>query len=259
MRASTDTGRTGCSKQAFAMAALLVAAPASAQVAPAPAAASVPAAPVDPARLAEARLVVAKLLPPGVYRTVMGSSMAPVIDTMGDSLKALPLRQVAAMGGLDAEQAAALDKVDVEQVLAIYDPQWRERSRLTMQAMFDAMGGFFTTLEPELREAYAHAYANRFTLAELRELASFYATPTGAKFATQYLTIATDPAISGEMRAIMPRMMKEVPTFLAAAQKATAALPPPRKLQDLTPTERARLARALGVSEDKLKNPKSET
>ena len=238
------------------MAALIAATPAAAQLAPTPATA---ATPVDPARLAEAQLVVAKLLPPGVYRTVMASAMAPVIDNLGDTLKALPLRQLGEMGGLDAKQAAALDRVDVEQVMAIYDPHWRDRTQVTMRAMFDAMGGFFTTIEPELRDAYAHAFANRFTLAELRDLSAFYATPTGAKFATQYLTIATDPAIAGEMRAMMPKLMGQMPTFIAAAQKATAALPPPRKLKDLTPAEKARLAKALGVPESQLKDPKSAT
>ena len=70
---------------------------------------------------------------------------------MGESMKTLPLREMAAMGGLDPKQAAALDKVNLEQVMAIYDPHWRERSQLTMRAMVDQMGTFFTTLEPELR------------------------------------------------------------------------------------------------------------
>lgn len=243
-------------KAFLAAAALIAATPCSAQGTPT---AETVAAPADPARLAEARLVVAKLLPPGVYRTVMASTMTPVIDNLGDTLKAMPLRQLAEMGGLDAKQAAELDKVNVEQVIAIYDPHWRERTQVTMRAMFDAMGGFFTTVEPELRDAYARAFANRFSLAELRDLSAFYATPTGAKFATQYLTIATDPAIAGEMRAMMPKLIQQLPTFVAAAQKAITSLPAPRKLKDLTPVERARLAKALGVAESQLKDPKSAT
>lgn len=238
----------------------LLAAPCSAQTnsppAPVSPAAPVPAPPVEPAHLAEARLVMAKLMPAGIYRTVMGSTMAPMLDSMGDTLKALPLRQIAEIGGLSPQQAAALDKVNVEQVMAIYDPHWRERSQITMRAMFDAMGGFFTTLEPELREAYAQAYARRFTQGELHELNAFFLTPAGAKYATQYMTIATDPAIIAEMRTMMPKLMGEMPKFMAAAQKATASLPPPRKLETLTPAEKARLAKALGVREDQLKDAK---
>ncbi|MBA3895776.1 MAG: DUF2059 domain-containing protein [Sphingomonadaceae bacterium] len=236
----------------------LMATPAGAQVASAvPAPAS--GAPVDSTHLAEARIVIAKLMPPGVYRTLMSSMMAPIFDNMGDSLKTLPLKQMAEMGGLSAKEAAALDKVNLEQVMAIYDPHWRERSQLSMRAMFETMGTFFTTLEPELREAYARAYANAFTLAELRDFDAFFASPAGSKFAARYLTIGTDPAIAAEMRTMMPKMMAQMPTFLAAAQKAKAALPPPRKIEDLTPADKAALAKALGVPESKLKDPKSAT
>ena len=236
----------------LAAAALAGATPVAAQVPVPPGSAT-----LDPARLAEARLVIARLLPPGVYRTLMTSTMGPLIDNMGDSMKALPLRQLAEVGGLDATQAAALDRVDLERVIAIYDPHWRERSQVTMRAMFTAMGDFFTTLEPELREAYAQAFANRFSLAELQDLNRFYQTPTGAKFATQFLTISTDPAIAGEMRVVMPKVVAQMPTFLAAAQRAAASLPPARKLKDLSPAEREKLAKALGVSPSQLRDPPS--
>jgi hypothetical protein len=235
--------------------ALGLATPALAQQAPSqPAAAAVA---IDPATLAEARLVVAKLVPPGAYKKMMHSAMAPMIDNMSGNLKALPLKQLAEMGGLDAQQAAALDKIDIEQVMAIYDPHWQERMTLTMHAMFDSMGDFFTTLEPELREAMAKAYASHFTLTDLQDLDRYFATPTGNKFATQYISIMTDPAMTDEMKAMMPKMMAQMPTFIAAAQKATANLPPPRKMEDLTPAEKAKLAKALGVDEAKLHDPKT--
>lgn len=239
------------------MATLATAVPATAQLHTAP---PVPATaamtPTDPARLAEARLVIVKLLPPGVYRTVMGSALTPLLGNMADSLKALPLKQLAVMGGLDAKQAAALDKVNLDQVLAIYDPHWRERSQLTMRAMFDAMGSFFTTMEPELREAYAQAYAHQFSLQELRDLDAFLTTPSGATYAAHYMTLASDPAVVAEMQSIMPKMIAQMPAFLAAGQKAAAALPPPRTIESLTPAEKSQLAKALGVREDQLKNPK---
>ena len=244
-------------KMMLLLGATVLAAPLAAQTGrPVAVAQPVPAA-ADPARLAEGRIVIAKLLPPGIYRTLMGSTMAPMMDSMGDSLKALPLRQLATMGGLDAKQAAALDKVNIEQVMAIYDPHWRERSQLTMRAMFDQMGDFFTTLEPELREAYAHAYADRFTLAELRDLNAFFLTPTGMKYAAGYMTVASDPAIVAEMRAMVPKLMQQMPAFLAAGKKATAGLPPERKLADLDQAQRAALAKALGVPESQLHDPKA--
>ncbi|HVI98269.1 MAG TPA: DUF2059 domain-containing protein [Sphingomonas sp.] len=243
--------------KAFAMssAALLLATPAVAQTAPT--ATETATTPIDPAVLDEARQVVGHLMPPGVYKKVMGSVMTPIVDSMGASMKALPLKELAQLGGLSADKAAALDKVDIEQVMAIYDPHWQERQQLTMRAMFDSMGEFLTSLEPELREAMAHAYANHFTLGELTDLNRFFSTPSGAKFASQYMTITSDPAMVAEMKSMMPKMMQHMPQFVDAAQKATADLPPPRKLEDLSQDEKARIAAALGVDETDLQDPKT--
>jgi hypothetical protein len=233
-------------------AALLVAAPAVAQTAPAP-------APVDPAALAEARLVVAHLMPPGIYKQMMGPMMAPITDNMTETMKAFPLREAAEIGGLDPAKAAALDKVNIAEVMAIYDPHWQERMKLSMTAMYSAMGDFFTSLEPEIRESMAHAYANHFTLAELTDIDRFFETPSGGKFSSQYITIAADPAMAAEMKSMLPKMLQRMPDFVAAAKKATDSLPPARKLKDLTPAERDRLAKALGVDQSTLRDPKSTT
>lgn len=238
-------------------AALFIAAPALAQTAPAPVTAA--AASVDPATLAEARAVVGHLMPQGTYKKIMGPMMDSVMGNMADNMKALPLREIAEMGGLDSKKAAALDKVKIDEVMAIYDPHWKERMQLSMRAMFDAMGDFFATQEPDIREAMAHAYANHFTLAELTDLDHFFSAGAGNKFASQYMTIMADPAMAAEVQSMMPKMMKSMPQFIAAAQKAAAGLPAPRKLQDLTPDERSRLAKALGVDESKLTDPKSTT
>ena len=182
--------------------------------------------PIDPAALAAARPIAARLLPTGTYKTVMGSAMDGVMGNLGDAMKALPLRQMAELGGLDAKQAAALDKVDIAAVMAIYDPHWQERMQLQMKAMLGSMGEFFTTFEPDMREAMAKAYASHYTIDELHDLDRYLSTPTGAKFAAQSMTIMVDPAVMDATRAMMPKMMQQMPQFIAAAQKATAALPP---------------------------------
>jgi hypothetical protein len=245
----------------LAVSALLLATPAVAQTAPASAAptaspAAAPA-PLDPLALAKARQVAARLMPAGIYKKILGPMMGPVMDNMGDMLKAMPLKKIAQIGGLDEQQAAALDKVNLTEVMAIYDPHWQERAKLSMQAMMGAMADFFTTIEPDLRDAMAHAYARHFTATELDDLNRFFATPSGTEFASQYMTIMTDPAVVDATKAMMPKMMQQMPQFIAAAQKAAAALPPPRKIEDLSPTEKTKLAKALGVDESKLQDPKT--
>jgi hypothetical protein len=187
----------------------------------------------------------------------MSTAMDAVAGNLGNSMKSLPLRQIAEMGGLDAAKAAALDKVDLSQVMAITDPHWEERMQLTMRAMFASMGDFFTTFEPELRESLAQAYANNYSLGELREIDAFMSTPTGAKYAARSMTIMTDPAVMEATKSMMPRMMQQMPQFMAAAQKATASLPPPRKVQDLSDAEKEKIAKLLGIDPAKLHDPKN--
>lgn len=244
-------------RRVFALAAMTLAAPAMAQTAPAAAPVAAVTTTEDPATLAEARKVVGHLMPPGIYKQVMGPMMDPIIGNMGQAMKAVPLRQLAQMGGMTAADAAKLDKVDLAAVMAIYDPHWEERQRLSMRGMMDSMGDFFTTIEPDMREAMAKAYTHRFSMADLVEIERFFKTPAGDRFATRYMTIMTDPAIAGEMQSMMPKMMAQMPQFIAAAQKATAGLPAPRKMRDLSPAEKATLAKALGVTPDKLQDPKS--
>lgn len=243
----------------LAATALALAAPSvSAQNAPAPVAAAPakPAAAMDPARLAVARRVAARLLPPGIYKEIMSGSMDAVMGSMGGALKAMPLGQIAQMGGMTVEDAKALDKIDLTQIMEIYDPRWEERQQRTMQGMFGAMGGFFTTMEPQLRDGMAQAYASRFSLVELTDLDRFFATPTGTKYAASATTIMTDPAVMNTMKDMMPKMMQHMPQFMEAAKKAAAGLPPPRTLEDLSPAEKARLSKAMGIDESKLQDPK---
>lgn len=247
-------------KPFIAAAALIFTAPAVAHAGPASAGTAMStiqaSTPVDPMTLAKARQVATRLLPPGIYKKILGSVMGPMFDNMGDMVKSMPLKQLAEIGGLDGQQAAALDKVDVAEVMAIYDPHWQEREKLSVQAMMDAMAEFFTTVEPDLREAMAQAYAHHFTAAELDDLNRFFATASGAKFANRYMTIMTDPAMIDATKSMMPKMMQQMPQFIRAAQRAAAALPPPRKIEDLSPAEKAKLAKALGVDESKLQDPK---
>lgn len=241
----------------LAAAALALIAPSvSAQTAPAPVAPPAAKAAVDPARIAVARRVAVRLLPPGIYKEIMAGSMDAVMGSMSGALKSMPLGQIAQMGGMEVEDAKKLDQINLTQIMAIYDPRWEERQQRSMQGMFGAMGDFFTTMEPQLREGMAQAYASRFSLVELTDLDRFFATPTGTKYAASATTIMTDPAVMNTMKDMMPKMMQHMPQFIEAAKKATAGMPPPRTLDELSPAEKARLSKAMGVEESKLQNPK---
>jgi hypothetical protein len=214
---------------------------------------------IDPARLAAARPVVERLFPVGTYKQLMKSSLDMMSGNMSSALKNLPLQQIARMAGASDKDAAQFAKVDIEQVMAIYDPHWQERMQLTMRGMMEAIGVMMEGFEPRMRDALTRAYAQRFTAEELGDLARYFSTPTGAKYASRSMLIMTDPEMVHAIQSFMPEMMQRMPEIIATAQKATASLPPPRRLQDLSTAEREKLAKLLGVSPEKLQDPKSIT
>ncbi|MES2442642.1 MAG: hypothetical protein V4574_07405 [Pseudomonadota bacterium] len=237
---------------AAALAALLLSGTALAQTPPAPApAASAP----DPARLAAARQVVAKLLPNGSYKKMMGQNFDAMIDTMTGSMNDMPIAEIARIGGLSEEQARELGDARIGEVMAIYDPAWRERLKRMQSAMMGAMGDMMGTFEPRIQEAMARAYARDFTLAQLADLNLFFATPSGARYAERSLQIFMDPEVIKEMGAMMPELMKQMPSLMEQVQAATADLPKPRKIDDLSDAERKRLAELLDVPVGELKEP----
>jgi len=103
-----------------------------------------------------------------------------------------------------------------------------------------------------VREGLASAYAKRFTATQLTELNSFFATPTGKAYAADSMVIFMDPEVMKKMQEFVPTMMKAMPAIVDKAKTASASLPEPRKLQDLSPSDRARLAKLLGIPEDQL-------
>ncbi len=192
-------------KRVALVAALLAAAPAAAQTA----SVAPPAAPeaIDPGRLALAGRVVRVLVPDGVYLRLMRDRFPAMMDAMMANM------DTAIPGGRDKARAA--------------DPAFDERMRIMARVMSEEMGPLMSRMEPSLRTGMARALARRFTTQQLTDLAAFYATPSGAAFGEQFLSLFVDPEIMGEMMKMTPTMMQEMPRIMRKVEAATAHLPPP--------------------------------
>lgn len=237
----------------IALALLGAASPAVAQASAAPPASV--AAP-DPARLAVARAIALKILPPGAYRTVLQGSLNGMISGMMNQMMDVPVRQFAATAGMPPEDAKKLGGATTRQIMNVIDPAFDERSRLSMAAMMDGMGDVLVKMEPDIRAGLAEAYATRFNAAQLAELKAFFDTPTGGRFAAQQMTLMSDPALQRRMQALMPAIIQAMPDVIKRVETATASLPKPKKASDLTDAERAKLAQLLGIPPEKLKQAK---
>ncbi|MGK6318994.1 DUF2059 domain-containing protein [Sphingomonas sp. DT-204] len=205
---------------------IALATPAAAQTAATEATAPAPA---DPARLAAAEKAVAALVPKGIYMTMMRDKMPQIMDAMMSQMMGKTPGEL----GLPAEKGIESGKT-LGEAAANKDPAFKERMRLTTNVMFEEMGKVFDGMEPRIRAALARAFARKFTLRQLDDINAFFATPSGAMFAREYLMMFMDQEMMQEMMSLTPELMKAMPAILEKAEKATAHLPPPPKPETKT-------------------------
>jgi hypothetical protein len=210
--------------------------------------------PADPARVSAARPVVDKLFPVGTYRRMMGGTMSKMMDSMVGGMMKMPIAEIVRISGVPANQLSAMNEASLEEISVIVDPHFRERMKLSMDAMMSSMADLMDGFEPNVRNALTRAYARKFDTRQLGEINAFFATPTGDSFASDYMSMMMDPDIISEMQALMPQMVKAIPDMAAKAKKATESLPPPRKINDLSQAEKNKLAQLLGIKTSDLKD-----
>jgi hypothetical protein len=197
--------------------------------------------------------IATKLFPDGTYRKLLGPTFTQMLSGMFNNMGSVPLGQIARAVGADEKVAAALDKAKSDEIMAIIDPAFKQRMGLTMESMFTAMIPLFETMEPDLRDGLALSIQSKFSPVQLAELKSFFATPTGASFASQQMLLFADPAVMGKMQVQMPKIMAAMPDLLGKAFKATESLPKPRGMKDLTEAERTKIIELLGLKTEKAK------
>lgn len=226
-----------------------------AQTAPAakPVVVPAPAQPaLDPARLAAAEKVVAKLVPQGVYKRMLGDNFGNMMGAAMDSIGNMPALQLVQLTGIELSEAQKLGEGTVREVLEIYDPAWQKRMTASTSAFSSVMGRVAGQMEPAVRKALARAYAREFSIAELAEMDRFFATPAGAHYAAKSLEITMDPEMMTAMTEVMPQMMEAMPEITKEMQAVEASLPKARKYSELSPAEQKRLQELLGVDAETL-------
>lgn len=211
------------------MAAILGTAPAAAQTAPTAPAVAVAAA-VEPGRLAAARPVIDRIWPLGTYARIMRATMDQVAQ--GAMAQMFDMKPADLAGSLGARPGAKPGAVPATtetlgQMAAKNDPYFQQRMQITMHVMGEEMGKLMTEVEPDVREALAHAYGRRFSIAQLGELDRFFATPTGRDYAAESMTLMMSPDMIQAMQSFLPRMLKAMPDMMAKVAAATKDLPPP--------------------------------
>lgn len=215
-----------------------------------PAATTAATAPVtDPARIAAARQTVDYVFPLGTYARLMNGTLDKMMDSIMDSTMKLPMRQLAGLSGVDTEK---LGEASMAEIMEIYDPAFKQRMQISTRTMMGEMIPLMTQVEPEVRDGLTQAYAGKYSAAQLGELNAFFATPTGRAYAADSYLIMMSPEVMSKMQAFVPKLMEQMPAIAEKVKAASASLPAPRAYADLSKSEKVRLAKLLGVSEDQL-------
>ena len=208
-----------------------------------------PLTPEQEARLPQATAVVDKILPAGAYARMMEEMFERILEPISATMpERMPAAAIAQALGVSTEAIADLSEEQQAEIAQLIDPVFSQRSEMAINHMMDQMGALVVQFEPGMKRGLSKAYAKRFTADEMADIQAFFATPTGARYATESMLVFTDPqTMAGTMEAL-PAMMRQLPQMMGGLEEAMAALPPPRGFADLSEAERARLAALLGTS-----------
>ena len=123
-------------------------------------------------------------------------------------------------------RASALAGLDAE------NPALKVVTDRSMDRMWAELGKVVESNLPGFYEAYARAYARRFSLQELREIKAFAMTAAGRKYLHDSTTLFQDPDVivaqqrlMDSMTADMPRLQKQMKDEVAAVVAKSAAKP----------------------------------
>lgn len=179
------------------IAAALSAAPVPASPPPQPASSS--PADIDPARLAAARRLIAITLPPG--------SLAKMMNNIAPGTMARVLAGLEAADTAHAAQHAA-------------DPAYQARLHGASELAIAELVKVQAASEPMYFDAFAVAYARRFTVAQLDEIIAFVSTPTGLRYASSQGEVTADPAVQAALNEMARRRTAAMPAMLAKVAAA---------------------------------------
>jgi len=211
-----------------------------------------PLTPEQQALLPLATEMAVLIMPEGSFRTAMDETLEPMMAMIAGDTDTSPRGRLAALTGVEAGDLDALSDADAQEALDIFDPQFAARNTRTGTALAEMIGKLLEAVEPAYRQGLARALARRFDEPEMRELLAFFATPVGAKFASQSFLVQYDPQVMGVMEAMGPAAAKLLPEMTEEFAAIEAEFGGSRDFSELSAAERTRAARLIGKSEREL-------
>lgn len=210
--------------------------------------------PVDPARLALAQKTTAALVPAGGLEKMLDNVYGKMFNTFLEEMGGTSDLSLSIKTGVDSEKIAALDANTKKAVADVFDPHRKERDDQMIKVIRPLISEFFADLEPPMRDGLAHAYARKFTPAQLTEMNAFFATPTGSVYASESMALGADPEVMVTMIKAMPPVISKFFDRGPALEKQFKDLPKEKSLSDMSDAELTKLAKLMKVDVKVLKD-----
>lgn len=202
---------------------------------------------VEEPRLLAARVTANSVMQRASLEKMFDNVYGRMLKYFSDDLGKMKPDMIAAAFGMVPEKAATVSEADLRRIAAIINPDMAQREARMHAAIRPVVDEVMTVLVPALHEGLSRAYARRFTVAELNEISLFFATPTGAAYASEVLPLQADPELIIAAVRSAPDLVDRLTILRPQIEAAFENAPPVRDPDDLSDSELRQIAKILKV------------
>jgi len=210
--------------------------------------------PIEPARLSLAQQSMGALIPTGSLEKMIDNLYGKMFKTIMAELGGQSDLMLSIKTGVESDKIATLDEATKTKIADIFDPHRKEREDQITKVLKPLISEALTDLERPMRDGMAKAYARKFSAAQLADLNSFLATPTGRLYASEWMALQADPEVMVAVMKALPPMVTKFMDRGPQIEKDMKELPKEKQLSDFSDKELAALAKLMKVDVKVLKD-----
>lgn len=210
--------------------------------------------PIEPARLTLAQRTMDTLIPAGSLERMIDALYGKMFKTIMTEIGGQSDLMLSIKTGVESDKIGALDAATKTRIADMFDPYRQEREDQIIGVIKPLISEALTDMEAPMRAGMAKAYARKFTAAQLTDLNSFLATPTGGVYANEWMALQADPEVMVSVMKALPPLITKFMDRGPQIEKDMKELPKEKQLSDFSDKELASLAKLMKVDVQVLKD-----
>ncbi|WP_428628110.1 DUF2059 domain-containing protein [Sphingopyxis sp.] len=209
--------------------------------------------PIEPARLALGQKTMSALIPAGSLEKMIDNLYGKMFKTIMGELGGQSDLMLSIKTGVESDKIATLDEATKGKIADLFDPHRKEREDQITKVIKPLISEALTDMEVPMRDGMAKAYARKFSAAQLADLNTFLATPTGSLYASEWMALQADPEVMVAVMKALPPLVTKFMDRGPQIEKDMKELPKEKQLSDFSDKELASLAKLMKVDVKVLK------